>query len=373
MSGIYIHIPFCAKACHYCNFHFSTSLKYKDDMIDTIIKEIKLRKDYFDTKVIETIYFGGGTPSLLMSTDINRILEAITTNYDLKNLTECTLEANPDDLTPHYVMSLQDTLINRLSIGVQSFHDSELVWMNRNHNTAHTDSAIKNAQDKGLSNISIDLIYGVENSSPQSWAYNLEQINTYKIQHLSAYCLTVEPKTALDQFIRKGLAQPLDESKAIAQFEDLLSFAASNGFDHYEISNFAQSGFIAKHNTAYWHSKPYIGFGPSAHSFDGASRQWNIANNAEYIKKIGNNSNYFEKEIIDEKTQYNEHVMTKIRTKWGVNINDISLYGRDYLTHFESNISKLVSKEMVIKQGDLYVLTHIGKLYADHVAMELFI
>jgi oxygen-independent coproporphyrinogen III oxidase len=373
MSGIYIHIPFCAKACHYCNFHFSTSLKYKDDMIAAIIKEIKLRKDYFDTKDIETIYFGGGTPSLLSTSEINEIIAALDTVYDLSNVEECTLEANPDNLTKKYILSLQNTLINRLSIGVQSFHDSELEWMNRSHNTAQTHVALQFAQDKGLSNISIDLIYGVENSTLESWAYNLEQLSKYNIQHLSPYCLTVEPKTALDSFIKKGIAKPLDESKAIEQFEILLDFAAKNGYEHYEISNFAKEGFIAKHNTAYWHSKPYIGLGPSAHSYDGISRQWNIANNGQYLKSIEENTAYFEKEILNIDTRFNEHVMTKIRTKWGVNLEDVIAFGSKFLAHFEVNISKLESQNLVKKNGNIYLLTKHGKLYADKVAMELFI
>jgi oxygen-independent coproporphyrinogen III oxidase len=373
MSGIYIHIPFCSKACHYCNFHFSTSLQYKDDMILAILKEIDARHSYLDDKKIKSIYFGGGTPTLLTGNELNLITEKLAKYFDFSELEECTIEANPDDLKLEYIYSLKNTIINRLSIGVQSFHESELKWMNRSHNVSQSDGSIKMAQDNGFENISIDLIYGVPDSTEASWNYNLEKLKEFDINHLSSYCLTVEPKTPLaKKIVRKELKSP-DEEMATKQFEILVKSSKEMGYEHYEISNFAKNGAFALHNTSYWKSIPYLGLGPSAHSYDGDNRQWNIANNGKYMTGLNENKEYFEKEILTESEKYNEMVLTRLRTMWGIQLKDLSKFEINIQNHFKLNIQRMVEKELVSENESIFSLTNAGKKFADMVAMELFI
>ena len=379
MSGIYIHIPFCKQACHYCNFHFSTSMKYKSEIINAILKEIELQKNYLANKNIKTIYFGGGTPSLLNERELNLFFEKINQLFHIEKDAEITLEANPDDLTLEKLRQLKSTPINRLSIGVQSFAEIDLKSMNRAHNVKEAESCIQNAQSLGFNNLTVDLIYGSPSTSNEQWRRNVQKLFDFEIPHLSCYCLTIEPGTALDHFVKRGKAQPVDDEKSAHQFEVLMQMMESNDYHHYEISNFAKPGNYAQHNSNYWSGVSYLGVGPSAHSFNGKSRQWNIANNALYLKAIDfdkNNINEkgsrFEVEILSLKQQYNEYIMTALRTMWGCNLGKIRTWGDDFEKYF------LKSSEVFLKNGTLkqdrgsFVLTKKGKLLADNIAMELF-
>ena len=285
-AGIYIHIPFCRQACNYCNFHFSTSLKYKDELLASLKQELALRREYLQGREISTIYFGGGTPSLLTADEINDIFDTICRHYPVNKLAEFTLEANPDDLSASYVRSLTHTPVDRLSIGVQSFRDEDLRFMNRAHNAQQADYAIKAAQDAGITNLSIDLIYGTPGLTDAAWKDNLDKVRQLSIPHFSAYALTVEEKTALHHAIKAKKVRPLDPEQAAGQFVLMADFAAQNGYDHYEISNLGLPGMHGVHNTNYWKGVHYLGIGPAAHSFNGASRRWNVASNALYIKGI---------------------------------------------------------------------------------------
>ena len=289
MAGIYLHIPFCKQACHYCDFHFSTSMKMKDDFVNALRKEIAMQKDYLKGEPVETIYFGGGTPSLLSYEELMMLLEEVHKHYALIDHPEITLEANPDDLTPKKLKELQRTSVNRLSIGTQSFHAEDLQFMNRAHTSEEAIACIKNAQDADFENLTIDLIYGTPTLSDEGWIKNLETAYSLDIPHLSCYCLTVETKTALADFIRKGKAQDVDEKKSSKHFELLLNEMKKHHYEQYEISNFCKDNKYSKHNSSYWLGMKYLGLGPSAHSYNGTTRQWNVSNNAKYIKSINEN------------------------------------------------------------------------------------
>lgn len=375
MAGIYIHIPFCKQRCTYCNFHFSTSLSMKDDLLQAIHKELILQKDFLESTPIETIYFGGGTPSLLSSDEINHLFDTIQKNYQIDHIKEFTLEANPDDLTNNYLKSLQQTPINRLSIGVQSFKEHDLQFMNRAHNTQQADYSIKAAQDKGFTNITIDLIYGTPLLSDNEWKQNLKKIKELDIPHFSAYALTVEEGTLLHNNIQKKKIAPLDNDKAAAQFELLMEEAENMGYEHYEISNLAKSGCYAVHNTNYWRGEKYLGIGPSAHSFSGRKRRWNISNNAIYTKALlTENKISFEEETLSEKDQLNEYIMTSLRTQWGCDLQKISAdLGSDYATEILKQSSEFQERDLIISEDNKLFLTRKGKLLADKIASELFI
>jgi len=370
LSGIYIHIPFCKQACHYCDFHFSTSLKYKGEMVDAILKEIDLQKDYLADKNIETIYFGGGTPSLLDERELNLFFEKINQIYSVSKNTEITLEANPDDLTLEKLQMLKTTPINRLSIGVQSFAEVDLQFMNRAHNSTEAQTCIQNAQSIGFDNLTVDLIYGSPTTSHAQWEANVQQLFDFKIPHLSCYCLTVEPGTALDHFIKKGKAQPVNEEKSAQQFETLMQMMEANGYDHYEISNFAKPNRYARHNSNYWFGKSYLGIGPSAHSFNGKSRQWNVANNAKYLKALNQNELAFEKEMLTIEQQYNEYIMTSLRTMWGCNLEKIRTWNLE--DYFLEKAENFVRNGKMRREENSFILTKEGKLLADNISMELF-
>lgn len=374
MAGIYIHIPFCKQACVYCNFHFSTSLKLKDQLISAIIAEIHQRKQYLKYPDIQSIYFGGGTPSLLDTKDIEKILNTLSLYFKWDPTCEITLEANPDDITAEKITAYMKMGINRLSIGIQSFHEEDLRFMTRAHNASQAEDCVKITQDSGLRNITIDLIYGCPTTDDEMWLTNLEKVNSLEIPHLSCYALTVESKTALHFMIKSGKILPPQDSKAIKHFEMLMDFAEINNFTHYEISNFAQSGFIAIHNTNYWKSLPYLGIGPSAHSYDRNNRSWNIANNAQYFELLNQNKVAFESELLSPEDQYNEYVMTRLRTIWGVNIDEMSkTFDEYFIHHFTREIKKPVSKSWVIENENNYRLSRAGKLFADRIASDLFI
>src|SRR5690606_20235257 len=374
MAGIYIHIPFCKQACHYCDFHFSTSMRHKDDMVSAILQEIELRKNYLESTPIKSIYFGGGTPSLLSSQEINRIIDMIYHTQEVENNIEITLEANPDDLIKEKVSELRVTPINRFSIGVQSFYEEDLRWMNRAHNAQEAESSIKRAQDTGFTNITCDLIYGYPLLSNAKWINNINKIIEFEVSHLSAYSMTVEPQTALGAFIRKGAQQPMNEGQSADQFILLMQKMPENGYEQYEISNFARKQQYSKHNTSYWKGIPYIGIGPSAHSFNGRERQWNIANNMKYLQALADKQIPAEKEILKESDKFNEYIMTSLRTKWGVDYAYLEkTFDPDFLSEMRKSLDIYIDEEKVENKEGHYVLTEQGKLIADQIASDLFV
>jgi oxygen-independent coproporphyrinogen III oxidase len=374
-AGIYLHIPFCKQACVYCNFHFSTSLRGKDDVLKAILKEIEMRRDYLQDTVIETIYLGGGTPSLLSADEINIIFDTILKYYPVGNLKECTLEANPDDLDGKYLQSLKRTPIDRLSIGIQSFRDEDLLYMKRAHNACQADYAIKAAQDTGFTNLSIDLIYGTPGLTDNAWKQNLEILSGLDIPHFSAYALTVEEKTALHHAISHKKAAPLDAEQSAGQFELLMEWVASNGYEQYEISNFALPGRYAVHNTNYWRGHHYLGIGPSAHSFNGVSRRWNVANNALYATNILRDRKLlYEEEVLTPAERLNEYIMTSLRTMWGCDLDIIEKQWDSTCAGTVEKSSHLFQeKKWLVQDGRKLVLTNQGKLFADKIAAEMFV
>jgi oxygen-independent coproporphyrinogen III oxidase len=375
MSGIYIHIPFCKKACHYCNFHFSTSLRYKNSMLKAIEKELAERKHYLDNRTVSSVYFGGGTPSLLTADEINSIWKVIKANYELDNDLEITLEANPDDLGPEKLKELKaKTKINRLSIGIQSFRDEDLIYMNRAHSAAEAKECIGNALALGFHSISIDLIYGTPTMDDEAWHQNLRTALAYGIPHISCYALTVEPKTALQHLIAKGKTLEVDEEQTARQFEILVHEASAQGYEQYEISNFCRPPHYARHNSAYWKGAHYLGVGPSAHSFNGISRQWNIANNTKYIKAITQGEDVSETEVLSMSDQYNEFIMTGLRTKWGIDpVHLMENWGESISAAFIDKAQKYILSGYMLREDTRYVLTLQGKLLADSIMSDLFI
>jgi len=373
MAGIYIHIPFCKQACHYCNFHFSTSLRLKDELIDALTREIELRHTYLAGSHLDSIYFGGGTPSLLERSELEKIFSTLSKYYSWDSQTEITLEANPDDLSTAKIKDLKAGGINRLSIGIQSFMEKDLLFMNRAHNAQEAEWCIKAVQDAGFSNISTDLIYGSPSTSDRDWIRNIEKMITFDVPHISAYCLTVETGTALHHFVQSGKVQPVDEQKAEKQFNILMQNLRSNGYDHYEISNFGKPNHYAVHNTNYWMGIPYLGIGPGAHSFDGQStRSWNIAHNPKYIAAIQNGELPNESETLTAKDRYNEHLLIRLRTKWGIDLKILKNDYPSYAVNLHTKIQPFLLNNDVIIKDEKIILTDQGKHFADRIAMELF-
>lgn len=373
MAGIYIHIPFCKQACHYCNFHFSTSLAMKNDFTVALLKELDLRADYIQNDSVETIYFGGGTPSILPGGEIAAILQSIRAHFSLAPDAEITLEANPDDINPDKLNLWKKAGINRLSIGVQSFFREDLLWMNRAHNEKQALSAVLEAQAAGIDNISIDLIYGIPGMSDENWKTNLARAISLEVPHLSCYALTVEPKTALYKKIKEGkIREVVPEDQARQFLQGILSLEEA-GYEHYEISNFARPGKRSRHNSAYWQSKKYLGLGPSAHSFNGKTRQWNIANNSRYIQSLANHESCFEIETLRPVDMLNEYIMTSLRTMEGLDLQHIMrAFGPARGNLLEKNAARFIAQEQMKKENEKLVLTSKGKLFADGIAGALF-
>lgn len=372
---IYFHIPFCKQACHYCDFHFSTSLKYKGELILALQKEIELRAEYLTEKTIPSIYFGGGTPSLLTADDIQYLIAEVARHFQIANDAEITLEANPDDLDTAKVAALRHTPINRFSIGIQSFYEEDLRWMNRAHNASEAEASIKRVQDAGFENITADLIYGYPLLTNAKWTSNMRRLLDFDVPHISSYAMTIEEKTALAHFIRQGKTAPIQESQSAEQMNMLIDTLAGHGFEHYEISNFARNGQYAKHNTSYWQGRHYLGIGPSAHSFNGRSRSWNIANNARYIEGITTESPVYETEQLSDDDRFNEYVMTSLRTMWGIDLEKVKVdFGSDAVQHLRTHGTLFVEQQDVEwVQERFFRLTSKGKLIADFIASELFI
>jgi len=381
---LYLHIPFCKQACHYCDFHFSTNLKSKADLVTAICREIELQKDYLPTRTLETIYFGGGTPSLLTESELGEIFETINRIYQVEPNAEITLEANPDDLTSEKLVELKP-FINRLSIGIQSFHEPYLRFMNRAHNATESEQCVKLAQDSGFDNLTIDLIYGmsekllgIQSSSQTSdenlWQRDLEMAIALNTQHISAYNLTIEPQTALGNWLKKGKIKPVEEELSARQFEHMINYLNANDYEQYEISNFARNGHYARHNSSYWKRRPYLGVGPSAHSFNGVSRQYNIANNALYIKSIQEGNLSFEAETLTAFDQVNDYLLTSLRTIWGCDLGIIQeISGINLLEIQKTYLAAFFENEWIRISDNVLFLTPKGKLFADRIASDLFL
>lgn len=373
MAGIYLHIPFCKKACHYCNFHFSTQTVHIQAFVDAIIKEIELQKTYLNQS-IQTIYFGGGTPSLLNVEQLSRIMNALKTHFDISPQIECTLEANPDDISATKLAEWKQIGINRLSIGIQSFQSLALAWMNRAHTVEQSHAAIELAQAAGFNNISIDLIYGTPTLSDKDLIADLDWIEKYKIKHVSCYALTVEDKTALKKLIEKAQLEDVDPEKQASHFELLTTRLKAMGMEHYEISNFAVLGSRSQHNSNYWSGVSYLGLGPSAHSFNGVSRQWNISNNALYIQSLNNNQLNFEIEYLSEANRYNEYIMTSLRRMEGFDLDYIkSVFGIAYYEHSKATMDALRTNHYFQINENRVALNQEAKFLADGIASDFFI
>ncbi len=382
MSGIYIHIPFCKQACHYCDFHFSTSLKKRDEMVLALAKEIELRKNECD-EAVETIYFGGGTPSILNISDLKFLIDAVYKHFDVVENPEITVEANPDDLSNERIVELSNNRINRLSIGIQSFFEDDLQLMNRAHNSEEAKKCLEFATQY-FDNISIDLIYGMPNMSNEKWLQNIETALSFNIPHISSYALTVEPKTALKKMIQTGKVDEPKDEVAQEHFQILVNKLQENGFIHYELSNFGKENYFSKNNSAYWLGKKYIGIGPSAHSFNGVSRSWNVSNNSLYLKSIAENKLPSETEILSKNDRYNEYVMTGLRTIWGISLERIEKeFGTDFLEYLLKQSEKFIADDLleIVTSSDFEKQNRIekilrptskGKFLSDGIASDLF-
>ena len=372
MAGIYIHIPFCKQACHYCDFHFSTSVKKKHELVHSLCRELELRKSELK-ETVETIYLGGGTPSLLTAEELDLLLECVYANYTISNAPEITLEANPDDLTPEKIRELSDSKVNRLSIGIQSFFEEDLTMMNRAHNAKEALECIENAIPH-FNNITIDLIYGIPGMTRDRWLENIRTAISFGVPHLSCYALTVEPKTALDSFIKKGLMAPLEDALAQEHYNLLIEETEKMGFINYEFSNFGKEGYQSQNNMAYWRGKSYLGIGPSAHSYDGTVRSWNINNNTKYIKSIEKNQLPIEREVLSEKDKYNEYIMTRLRTQWGVSLREVDEnFGRDYRKYLMTQAQRSIENELLSLENNILTITKKGKFLCDGIAADLFL
>ena len=374
MSGIYVHIPFCKKKCHYCNFFSVASKKHMPDFLETLKKEIEIQKKYLGDEEVNTIYLGGGTPSLFTAKSVQQVLDEIQKNFRVSGQAEITIEANPDDVSEGWVNEISETDINRVSLGVQSFFDDDLDYLNRVHSGADADLAILRLKSKGFENLTIDLIYGIPTLSQEKWEKNLKKFFDHDIPHLSAYALTVEDKTALNTLIRKGKLEAPKDSHAVEHFKALLAMTEEKSYIHYEISNFAREGFYSRHNSIYWTGGHYLGLGPSAHSYNGRSRRWNKADMKSWMTLSSFYEESFEEEVLSTDQRFNEYVMTSLRTVWGCDIGLVRQeFGQEYAGHLLSASDKYINDNSLIAKGSKLFLTNKGKLFADGIAADLFI
>lgn len=372
MSGLYIHIPFCAKRCLYCDFFSNTEMKYKESYINAVIRELELRKAYTGGEPIETIYFGGGTPSQLQAKDFDRIFNAIYRLFDVSHCGEITLEANPDDMTPEYVSSLRTLPFNRISMGVQSFKEEDLRFLNRRHNRQQALQAVALCKENGLSNISIDLIYGLPGQTQKEWEANIDQAIQLDIPHISAYHLIYEEGTALYKLKEAGKISPVDEEVSVALFTSLIDRLTASGYLHYEISNFARPGMISRHNSSYWTGKKYIGIGPSAHSYNGENRQWNVSSLPEYLRGVENGSPETEVETLDINTRYNDYIITGLRTMWGIQLDEIQQqFGKDKLIYCQKQAAPYINRGLLIQKEGVITLSGEGIFISDGIMSDL--
>lgn len=373
MAGIYIHIPFCRKKCTYCDFHFSTTFEsYRERMVAAIVKEAIERGKELSEETVKTVYFGGGTPSVLNAKELHRILQTLRENYRLASDVEITFEANPDDINSDLLKVWRNEGVNRLSIGVQSFRSEDLEWMNRSHSAEQSVEAVKTAQNEGFKNITIDLIYGLPNMTMKDWEAQLDQAIALNVPHISAYCLTVEPNTALAHLTKTGKIVTPGDNVQSEEFLTLRRKLTDAGLTQYEVSNFAEKGYESKHNSAYWQNEKYLGLGPSAHSFDGDSRRWNVSNNQRYMSALETEDSYFEVETLSPIDKFNELLLTGLRTVYGVD-KKLLLKEVSPPVSFETQINEYKAKGWLIEEYDKYLLTPEGLLFADQVASELFL
>ncbi len=374
MAGLYIHIPFCREACHYCDFHFSIHIGQLNAMMNAIEKEIVLRKDFLQGEVLDTIYLGGGTPSVLSASHLQSLLKVIKEHYEISRDPEITLEGNPEDLVPQYLGDLIRVGINRLSVGIQSFHEEDLKFMNRRHGKKQSHHCLELAQKAGFENLSMDLIYGLPGLTTKKWEENLEIATGFLPAHISAYHLTYEKGTVLDYKRVKGRFIALDEQSSRDQYARLIDKLQHKGYVHYEISNFALPGFISRHNSAYWRGKKYLGVGPSAHSFNGEIRCWNIAKNASYIRFVHENVVHYEMEELGTTSRFHDYLMTSLRTMWGADLEYILLeFGPLYKMHCLKQAKPYLQSGRMMKDGDKLILSEEGMFIADHIIESLFL
>jgi oxygen-independent coproporphyrinogen-3 oxidase len=373
MAGIYLHIPFCKQACHYCDFHFSTNTSTRAEMVHALVTELTLRKDYLNQEPVETIYFGGGTPSMLDSRSLDTIFSTIRNCFHVAPAPEITLEANPDDLTPDSLRHLRATGFNRLSIGIQSFHDPVLEFLNRAHTGANAIASVQDARQAGFDNISIDLIYAIPGQSEADWRNNIQQALALQPEHISAYALTIEKKTVFGHRAAQGLLPIVEDDDAARQLEMLIDMLAQAGYEHYEVSNFCKPGFMSRHNSSYWRQTSYLGIGPSAHSYNNTTRQYNVSNNAIYLKTIAQNQIPAEIEQLQREDHINEYLLTTLRTNWGTDLERLRhLYHYDIDTVYAEYLETLYTQGLAVRDGHHLKLTKKGRLLADKIASDLF-
>jgi oxygen-independent coproporphyrinogen-3 oxidase len=372
MAGIYVHIPFCRRKCHYCDFYKTVNTSLTKKFIEALKNEIIQRKNYLENESVETIYFGGGTPSVLNEKEVTEILSLLRQHFNISPTAEITLEANPDDLSIKYLNDIYLTGIRRLSIGIQSFQNENLKKMNRRHDANQAIEAVENAAHTGFNDISVDLIYGLPGLTRKQWKADLRQVFELPVQHLSAYHLTYHEGTPFYTWLKKGTLKALKESESILQFEILIQMAKENGFEHYEISNFAKDQKYSKHNSSYWKGIKYLGLGPSAHSYNGISRSWNVSHIESYIKAVKAGLAYSSEEILSENNKYNEYILTRMRTIWGISNDEIkSVFGVEKATWVQQNIEKYITAGLVKQQSDIYTLTEKGWFVSDEIMTNL--
>ncbi len=374
MAGIYIHIPFCLKACYYCDFHFSTSLNSKHQVISAICQELQLKRNYLDSSSVETIYFGGGTPSILDISDLEKILNIIYKNFNISNFLECTLEANPNDLTKQKIKGFRNLGINRISLGGQSFNDEQLKQINRTHTSSQIENSIKLLQDLGLRNINLDLMYGLPNLKNQSWEKDLKKSIDLGVTHLSCYCLTIEKGTVFHKMVQKGDLKIDSDEKIKLQFLIMRDVLIKNHFDHYEISNFCKPSYESKHNISYWNGNKYLGIGPSAHSYNGKERHWNVKNNIKYIESIKNGELFFEKERLNRKDIINEYILTGLRTRKGITLKKLmKITNQNEYQKLKKQIDNLTKNSLLFHENNNFSLTQEGMILCDKITSDLFL
>ncbi len=374
MAGLYLHIPFCKQACHYCDFHFSTNQDKKAEMIQGMLREIELQKNYLSKKPLDSIYFGGGTPSILSNQELDLLMESLQQNFTVSASCEITVEANPDDLTQDKLQQLKDAGINRLSIGIQSFDNHILQFLNRAHNAEAAQNCVGLARDAGFDNISIDLIYAIPNQNHEAWDKNIDSALALKPNHISSYSLTIEEKTAFGRWAASGKLKPQDDEFAATQLIMLMGKLEENGFEQYEVSNFALPQFQSKHNSSYWKQQPYLGIGPSAHSYNGSSRQFNINNNNLYLKSLEKNIIPATIEVLTQAEIINDYLLTTLRTSWGASLSTIKEnFNFNLMEEYEPYINSLIKNNFAIIENETLILTKSGKLLADKIASDLFV
>lgn len=372
MAGIYIHIPFCKSRCTYCDFYTQTNTGLKAEIVNAICKELAHRKDYLNNETIQTIYFGGGTPSLLSIRELNEIFDTITGHFSVADNSEITLEANPDDLHKEYIKRLCTTPVNRLSIGIQSFDNNDLKFLNRRHSAEDAEKAVYSAQDRGFKNISIDLMYGLPHQTAEAWRKNISKAISLNVPHISSYHLIYEEGTPMYKLLDNGKIKAAEEELSLEMFSTLNTMLKENGYIHYEISNYAKEGFFSRHNSSYWKSISYLGIGPSAHSYNKNTRSWNISSIYDYIKNSKDNIFNAEIEPVDKKTAYNDYVLTRLRTMWGADLNEIeTLFGEEYKRYFRSNVSEFLKSGEVVQENGKIKITETGLFISDRIMSDL--